>query len=103
MGYWHCTRAYTAIGDPARRLGIPQLWYWHGTVQQGSVRFNLREEESPPTLFLSCCTFSMGEMDSAQYDTLKNSNDCEILTKIENVLTHWSVAQIGSNDEKREG
>ena len=34
--------AYTAIGDPARRLGIPQLWYWHGTVRQGSVRFNLK-------------------------------------------------------------
>ena len=24
----------------------------------------------------------------------------EILTKIENSLTHWSVAQTGSNDEK---
>ena len=43
----------------------------------------------------------MGEMDSAQYDTLKNSNDCEILTKIENVLTH--LAQIGSNGKKSEG
>ena len=39
--------------------GIPQAWYWHGTVRQGSVRFNLTEEMSPPSLFLSCCTYSM--------------------------------------------
>ena len=43
--------------DPARRPGIHQLWYWHGTVQQGSVRFNLREEMSPPSLFPSRCTY----------------------------------------------
>ena len=36
----------TAIGDPARWPGIPQPWYWRGTsVQQGSVRLNLRKEE----------------------------------------------------------
>ena len=38
---------YSAIGDPARRPGIPQPWYWHGTVRQGSVRFNLSEEATP--------------------------------------------------------
>ena len=59
MGSRHCTCAYTAIGDPARRPGIPQAWYWHGTIWQGSVRFNLMEEVSPPSLFLSCCTYSM--------------------------------------------
>ena len=32
--------ACTAIGDPARLPGIPQSWYWHGNVRQGSVRFN---------------------------------------------------------------
>ena len=48
-----------AIGDPARRPGIPQPWYWNSTVRQGSVRFNLTEEASPPTLFLSSCTYSM--------------------------------------------
>ena len=42
-----CTRAYTAIGDPARRPGIPRPWYWHGTVRQGSVRFNFSEEATP--------------------------------------------------------
>ena len=41
------TIAYTAIGDPARRPGIPQPLYWHGTVRQGSVRFNLSEEATP--------------------------------------------------------
>ena len=29
------------------------------SVRQGSVRFNLMEEVSPPTLFLSCCNYSM--------------------------------------------
>ena len=47
FGSQHCTRAYTAIGDPARQPGIPQPWYWHGTVRQGSVRFNLSEEATP--------------------------------------------------------
>ena len=27
--------------------------------RQGSVRLNLMEEVSPPTHFLSCCTYSM--------------------------------------------
>ena len=42
LGSWHCTRAYTETVDPACRPSIPQQWYWHGTVRQGSVRFNLR-------------------------------------------------------------
>ena len=29
--------AYTAIGDPARRPGFPQPWYWHGTVRRGQL------------------------------------------------------------------
>ena len=32
--------------------GITQSWYWHATVRQGSIRFNLTEETSPPTLYL---------------------------------------------------
>ena len=40
-------------------LASLNLWYWHGTVRQGSVWFNLMEEVSPTTLFLSCCTYSM--------------------------------------------
>ena len=28
--------------DPACRSRIPLQWYWHGTVRQGSVRFNQR-------------------------------------------------------------
>ena len=60
LGIVQYLRIYcTARGDPALRPGIPQQWYWQGTVRQGSVRFNLREEESPSTLFLSCCTYSM--------------------------------------------
>ena len=47
----HCTCAYTETVDPACRPSIPQQWYWHGTVRQGSVRFNLREEESAPFPF----------------------------------------------------
>ena len=45
----HCTCACTETGDPAHQPSIPQPWYWHGTVRQGSVRFNLTEEASPPT------------------------------------------------------
>ena len=36
------------------RPGIPQLWYWHGTVRQGSIRFNLTEDKSATCLLLSC-------------------------------------------------
>ena len=35
--------------------------YWHGAVWQGSLRFNLMEDVLPPTLFLSCCNYSMTE------------------------------------------
>ena len=56
--------------------------------------------------------------DSAQYDTVRNLTPRrmilrrtsekyeylgEILTKIENILIQWSVAQAGSNDEKKTG
>ena len=41
MGSQHCTCAFTETVDPARRPSIPQ-------VRQGSVRFNLKEEEPPP-------------------------------------------------------
>ena len=44
--------AYTETLDPACQPGIPQQWYWHGTVRQGSVRFNLRVKTGQ--LFLSC-------------------------------------------------
>ena len=43
--------AYTETVDPARRPSIPQ-------VRQGSVRFNLKEEEPPPFPFL-LYTYSM--------------------------------------------
>ena len=49
----------TAIGDPAPQPGIPQLWYWHVTVRQGSVRFNKAEDKSATCIFLTCFTFSM--------------------------------------------
>ena len=57
-------------------------------------------------------------VDSTQYDTTQNltlrsiilrgdSEKFEYLsedeTKNENILTHWSVAQAGSNDEKKTG
>ena len=32
-----CTRAYTETGDPARRPGIPQPWYWHGLYGRGQL------------------------------------------------------------------
>ena len=47
--------AYTETVDPACWPGIPQQWYWHGTVGQGSVMFNLSEDELATCLFLSCC------------------------------------------------
>ena len=37
----------------AQPAGLQQ-WYWHGTVRQGSVRFNLIEDESATCLFRSC-------------------------------------------------
>ena len=46
-------------GDPACRPCIPQLWYWHGSVRQGSDRFILSEEALSPYLFPSRCTYSM--------------------------------------------
>ena len=39
-------------------------------VREGSVRFNLMEEVSPPSLFLSCCTYSMTANYSAGYSAL---------------------------------
>ena len=39
--------------------GLASLNPGTGTVRQGSVRFNLTEEVSPPTHFLSSCTYSM--------------------------------------------
>ena len=35
------------VTQPVGR-GIPQLWYWHGSVRQGSVRFNLSGDALPP-------------------------------------------------------
>ena len=52
LGSRHCTCAYTETVDPARRPSIPQ-------VRQGSVRFNLKEEEPPSPPFPSCCSYSM--------------------------------------------
>ena len=43
-------KLYTQI-DQVCRPGIPQLWYWHSTVRQGSVRFNLTEDKSATCLF----------------------------------------------------
>ena len=43
--YWNKQKsANTETADPA--CGITQQWYWHGTVWQGLVRFNLTEDES---------------------------------------------------------
>ena len=49
------THICTVTGDPARRPGIPQPWHWHCTVWQGSVRFNLLEDASAPSLYPSRC------------------------------------------------
>ena len=38
------------VTQPAAWPGIPQQWYRHGTIGQGSVRFNLSEEVTPPPL-----------------------------------------------------
>ena len=59
LGSRQCTRTYTETVDPACRPGIPHQWYWHGTLRQGSVRFNLREEASLSPLFPSRCTYSL--------------------------------------------
>ena len=57
-------------------------------------------------------------LDSAQYDTAQNLTQRSIIlrgtlkkfeylgkneTEFENILTHWSVAQAGLNDEKTGG
>ena len=59
MGSRHCTRAYTETVDPACRPNIPQQLYWHGTVRQGSVRFNFTEDESATCLFVSCSVINL--------------------------------------------
>ena len=49
--------------------------------------------------------FSKVAVDSAQFDTARSSEKYEYLdenaTKNKNILTHWSVAQTSSNDEKK--
>ena len=45
----------TVTDDPARRPGITQLRYRHGTVWQWKVRFSLTEDSSAPSLFPSSC------------------------------------------------
>ena len=51
--------------------------------------------------------FSIEKTDSVQYHTARNSGKYEYLgeneTKNETILTHWSVAQACSNDEKNWG
>ena len=65
----HCTCAYTETVDPARRPSIPQ-------VRQGSVRFNLREEEPPPSPFpFFLYTYSMG----SGFGRLKNAEHVRAL------------------------
>ena len=56
-----CTGTGTCMEDCLRGTSkyIPQPWYWHGTVWQGSVRFNLTDEASSLFLFLCSCTYSM--------------------------------------------
>ena len=57
LGSRHCTHTYPETVDPACRLNIPQHWNWHDTVQHGSVRFNLTEDDSATCLFRSCYTY----------------------------------------------
>ena len=37
-----------AKGDPARRPGIPQPWYWHSTARQWKVQLDKRHVGPPP-------------------------------------------------------
>ena len=51
---------YSRIYEYCNRWPSPPAWHPSTVVlAQGSVRFNLREEVTPPSLYLSCCTFSM--------------------------------------------
>ena len=60
--------------------------------------------------FLKQCSTIQFVFDSVQYDTVLRGVSIfdtkfriylgENKTKFENILTHWSVAQAGSNDEK---
>ena len=53
-----------------------------------------------------CAEWYPEEIESALYDTPGRFRKIQInfnLTKIEIILTHWSVAQAGSNDEKNGG
>ena len=55
LGSRLCTRAYAEIVDPACLPSIPLLWYWHGTVRQGSIRFNTERRRAsylPVTILL---------------------------------------------------
>ena len=55
--------------------GLASLNPGTGTVRQGSVRFNLTEEVSPPTHFLSSCTYSMVYL--IKFETLENSQNVD--------------------------
>ena len=65
--------AYTETVDPTCRPGIPQQLYWHGTLWQGSVRFNLSEDESATCLFRSCCIIYLCRTYKKQSSLGKNS------------------------------
>ena len=48
------SRIYWNSGPSLPAYSVPQQWYWHGTVRQGTVRFNLTEDASSTCLFWSC-------------------------------------------------
>ena len=59
LGSRHCTHSCiywkSWPSPPAYIASLNGGIYRHGTVRQGSLRFNLREEASVPFLYPSCC------------------------------------------------
>ena len=47
----------------------------------------------------SCCFYAIQTFTTIVYNF---NNSAKTLTKVENILTRWSVAQAGSKDEKIE-
>ena len=79
---------------PALQPSIPQQWYWHGTVWQGSVRFNLRVKTRQllafPILLYIIYLWSHASHNLKQVITVKQKLlQCWALAPLLAPLRHW--------------
>ena len=74
--------------------------FHHKFLMIDSAQYDTAWNLTPRSMIPMYCA----ELDSAHYDTARRFRKIEYLsedeTKKENIVTHWSVAQAGWNDEK---